>query len=95
MFKISMNEQTWHRRRPNPVVSPMLPQPDGPGPHRDPGPAEPGPPHVVNADGILGRIHVWSETEWVLLTEAERPFRYEHVPGLGWVGLLPAPDLNN
>jgi hypothetical protein len=53
-------------------------------------------PHpAIEADGVLGQLLVWSEAEWAELHASERPFRYEHVPGLGWIGLISLPTLNN
>lgn len=43
---------------------------------------------------ILCELRVWSDEEWALLSESERPLRYVHAPGLGWVGAVPLESLN-
>ena len=51
-------------------------------------------PVQVVCDGFLGRLRVWSDAEWAVPAEGERPARHEHVPGLGWVGVVRSVGLN-
>lgn len=51
-------------------------------------------PIQVVADSMLCRLHVWTEEEWALLPENERPLKYTHAPGLGWVGAIAIEGLN-
>ncbi|MHC5536922.1 hypothetical protein ACYOEI_01455 [Singulisphaera rosea] len=48
----------------------------------------------VVADSMLCRLHVWSEEEWAILPENERPLKFTHAPGLGWVGAIAVEGLN-
>jgi hypothetical protein len=46
-------------------------------------------PIEVTAEGFLCRLQVWTEEEWTRLPEHQRPLKYIHAPGLGWVGAVP------
>jgi len=63
-----------------------LPRPWKPGP--DPSLA-PGPEYCVVGE-MLCVLRIWTEGEWAALPPGRRPAAYEHAPGLGWVGALPA-----
>jgi hypothetical protein len=63
------------------------------GPSPDPLPAYREPIQVL-CGPMLCRLHVWSEFEWTVLPESERPIRSEHISGLGWVGAIPVQCLN-
>jgi hypothetical protein len=58
-------------------------------------PTDPAPePVQVLCGPFLCVLRVWSEAEWEALPERERPANSEHVPGLGWVGAVPAECVN-
>ncbi len=42
----------------------------------------------IFADAVLCRLQTWTEEEGLALPASERPLRYAHVPGLGWVGAV-------
>jgi hypothetical protein len=46
-------------------------------------------------DGITYQIRVWTDREWAAMAAGRRPKRHAYFPGLGWVGLVPDPVLNN
>ncbi|QEH39337.1 hypothetical protein OJF2_79520 (plasmid) [Aquisphaera giovannonii] len=43
---------------------------------------------LIFADGVLCRLRTWTEDEWLALTASDRPMRYVHAPGLGYVGAV-------
>ena len=51
-------------------------------------------PIEVTSGPVLCRLRVWSDREWAELPEAERPLRWVHAPGLGWVGAVPISCMN-
>jgi hypothetical protein len=51
--------------------------------------APPGPTYCVVGETFC-RVYVWTEEEWDRLDPACRPSTAHHVPGLGWVGAVPA-----
>jgi CheY-like chemotaxis protein len=65
---------------------------DGPGPPPE-NPILDVPTEVV-VDGMLGRLRIWTEEEWALLPEPQRPKTATYCKGLGWVGVVPRLSLN-
>jgi hypothetical protein len=47
----------------------------------------PGPVECIVGDTIC-RVRIWTEEEWGRLPAEERPSPAEHVPGVGWVGVV-------
>jgi len=39
---------------------------------------------------MLCEVRTWTEAEWAALPSDLRPLVYEHAPGLGWIGAIPA-----
>jgi hypothetical protein len=51
-------------------------------------------PVLITSGPMLCRLRIWTEAEWAMLPEAERPAQYTHALGLGWVGAIPTACLN-
>ena len=51
-------------------------------------------PMLIASGPMLCRLHVWTEEQWAVLPEAERPAQYTHAPGLGWIGAIPVACMN-
>ena len=49
----------------------------------------PCPQYCVVGD-MLCEVRTWTEAEWAALPPEFRPVVFEHAPGLGWVGAVPA-----
>jgi len=52
-------------------------------------------PIYVLDDSILYRLEIWSEQEWTNLSTDRRPCKALQAPGLGWIGLMPIPEMNS
>jgi hypothetical protein len=49
--------------------------------------------HVTH-EGVLHRLHFWTEAEWEALPAGSRPALAEYLDGLCWVGAVPVQGLN-
>lgn len=70
---------------------------DGPVSQRAPSPPnhlDPSRPIYVMVGAALCRLEIWSEREWADLPDECRPRAAEHVPDLGWVGVVPVESMN-
>jgi hypothetical protein len=63
-------------------------------PERAPFHAEDDMRNEIVIGSALCDLKVWTEEEWAALPEHERPLKYVHAPGLGWVGGVPILRLN-
>jgi hypothetical protein len=60
-----------------------------------PSPAQSVTTPILISDGpLLCRLQVWTEAEWAVLPEEDRPTTFTHAPGLGWVGAVPIDCMN-
>jgi hypothetical protein len=51
-------------------------------------------PMLITSGPMLCRLHVWTDEQWAVLPDAERPAQYTHAPGLGWIGAIPIVCMN-
>jgi hypothetical protein len=48
----------------------------------------------IVSGSVLCVLQIWTEEEWAVLSEAERPETCTYAAGLGWVGAVPVQSLN-
>ncbi len=51
-------------------------------------------PLQVMVGSALCELRIWTEEEWDLLSDAQRPSNFIYAPGLGWLGAVPVEILN-
>lgn len=51
-------------------------------------------PILITSGPMLCRLQVWTDEQWAVLPQAQRPTDYTHAPGLGWVGAVPIACMN-